>query len=218
MVKIDDILTNKAERNYSQSFDLYGKTVSRNEVLPGHYYMLNLNIPNFNPGWIPRNREEWVDSPDSYITDREYYDLRPVGPMFYHSSWKDTALILNLKVIHPKFRAPIIMAHLNLIEQSLDKINFFDKNAETLELNERAKLNLPMYRVTPNMLQDLTGFKLNWAISGYKLDKISKVQLMDWDNIGELPYSNIDTNGLVMAPGKTDFTELFYKFENKQQR
>lgn len=214
MIKIEDISTHRGERNYSQSFELYGTPVSRSNVLPGHYYMLELNIPNFNQSWIPRSIEEWKDSPDSYITDREYYDLRPVGPVFYHSDWGKNALILNLKVIHPKYRVAIINAHLNLIEQSLNQINAFKD--DILDLETRRALNLPMFRVTPSMLQELTGFKLNWAISGYKLDNISRVRLMDWNRIGELPFSNIDNRGLVLAPGETDFTNLFYKFENKQ--
>jgi hypothetical protein len=217
VIKIEDISTNKAERNYKQSFDLYGKSISRANLLPGHYYSFNLNIPNFNQGWIPSSREEWLNSPDSYITDKEYYDLNPVGPIFYHNNWKNVAIILNFKVIHPKYRPAIMNAHLNLIEQSLNSLNVFDQSSDIIGFEERAKLNLPMYRVTPDMLQELTGFKLNWAMSGYKLDKISSVKLMDWDKIGELPFSNIDSTGLMMASGKSDISELFYKFENKQR-
>lgn len=214
MIKIEDISTHRGERTYSQSFDMFGVSVSRSNLLPGHYYMLELNIPNFNQSWIPKSMEDWKDAPDSYITNKEYYDLRPVGPVFYHNDWGKNALILNLKVIHPKYRVAIINAHLNLIEQSLNQINAFSD--DIVGFDNRGTLNLPMFRVTPSMLQDLTGFKLNWAISGYKLDNISSVKLMDWNNIGELPFSNIDTRGLVLSPGETDITNLFYKFENKQ--
>ena len=216
MIKIEDIVTNKAERNYSQLFDRYGHRVLRTEILPGHYYNLNISIPNFNENWIPRTEEEWNDNPDAYITNREYYDMSPVGPLFYHDNWKEVALILNFKVIPPKYRPAIMQAHLNLIEQSLERINWFDKNVPTTTLQDRRDLNLPLYRVTPNMLQELTGLKLGWAISGYKLDRISNAKLIDWDNIGELPYANVEIKGIAMSPGLTDYSVLFDKFENKQ--
>lgn len=216
MIKLEDIVTNKAERNYSQSFNEFGQDISRNDILPGHYYYLEVPIPNFNPNWIPASEDDWKENPEAYITNREYYDMSPVGPVFYHDNWKNVALVLNLKVIPPKYRPIILQAHLTLIEKSLERINWFDKNIPTIELKARRALNLPLYRVTPKMLQDLTGLKLGWAISGYNLDKVSRAKIMDWDNIGEIPYANIEVKGLALSPSMIDHSRLFDKFENKQ--
>lgn len=216
MIKIEDISTNKGERNYTQSFNEYGIDVSRSDILPGHYYSLDIMIPNFNRNWIPANEDAWKESPESYITNREYYDMSPVGPIFYHDNWKNVALILNLKVVHPKFRPMIMQSHLSLIEESLNKINWNDSESPIVDLYERRKMNLPLYRVTPSMIQDLTGLKLGWAVSGYNLNKITRAKVMDWNNIGELPYSNIDTRGLMTSPSLIDHSLLFDKFENKQ--
>jgi len=59
---------------------------------------------------------------------------------------------------------------------------------------------------------------LGYAISGYKLNKITRAKLLDWDKIGELPHANIDTTGLALAPGAFDITTIFKHFENKQLR
>jgi hypothetical protein len=66
------------------------------------------------------------------------------------------------------------------------------------------------------MIQDLTGLKLGWAVTGYNLNKITRAKVMDWNNIGELPYSNIDTRGLMTSTSLIDHSLLFDKFENKQ--
>jgi hypothetical protein len=216
MIKLDDIVTNKGERNYTQSFIEYGEDITRSDILPGHYYSIDISVPNFNSNWIPESEEAWQDSPDSYITSKEYYDLSPVGPVFYHDNWKNVALVLNLKVIPPRFRPKIIQTHLSLIEDSLNRINWGNSEVPTIDLYERRKMNLSLYRVTPKMIQDLTGLKLNWAISGYKLDKVSRAKIMDWDNIGELPYSNMDVRGLEISSGLLDHSILFDRFENKQ--
>jgi hypothetical protein len=217
MIKLDDISTNKRERNFSQSFHEFGVDVSRKDILPGHYYQFTVSVPNFNPEWIPQNGDEYKDNPDAYITNREYYDLNPVGLVFWHNEWNNTALMLNIKVIPPSYRAAVIVAHMNLIEKSLERINALPWIKDrTIDFYERRKMNSPLLRVTPSILQELTGFKLEYAISGYKLDKITSAKLLDWDNIGELPLANIDERGLAISPGLLGINSIFDNFENKQ--
>ena len=145
--------------------------------------------------------------------------MNPTGLIFAHPKWKETALILNLKVIPPRYRANIIMAHINLIEEDIKRLGGFsdEEDAEMKTFEERKRMSLPMFTITPAMLEHITGMKLAYAISGYKLSKVFRAKLMDWDNIGELPLANIDTRGLAMASGNLDITSVFNKFENKQR-
>jgi hypothetical protein len=217
MIKLEDISTNRGERNFSQSFNEFGIDVSRNEILPGHYYSLNVPVANLNPMWVPGSTDEFKENPKAFITDKEYYDMNPVGLVFHHPDWKKNALILNLKVIPPKYRTNIIVAHVNLIEKSLDRINALPWSKDKpVEFRERTKLGLPLFRVTPSILQQLTGFKLGYAISGIKMDKIIQAKVLDWDNIGELPLANIDQRGLVVSPSLSGLDSIFNNFENKQ--
>jgi hypothetical protein len=216
MKKLEDIVTNNRERNFSQSFAEFGIDVSRTDVMPGHYYAFQIPVTNFNSSWIPNSEEDWKENPEQYITNREYYDMNPVGLVFAHEKWKETALILNLKVIPPRHRANIIMAHINLIEENLNRLGVFDDDVELATIEDRKRMNLPMFSITPKMIEHITGFKIGYAISGYKLNKITRAKFLDWDHIGELPLANIDTIGLAMSPGSFDIMSIFNNFENKQ--
>jgi len=216
MKKLDDIVTNNGERNFSQLMSMYGTPISRTDVMPGHYYMFNIPLPNLDRSWIPNSEEEWKEDPSLYITNRQYFDVNPMGLLFAHPKWKETALLLNLKVIPPKYRAAIVIAHINLIEQNLDRLGVWDDDVELATYRDRKAMNLPMFSITPKMLEDLTGFKLGYAISGYKLNKITAAKLLDWDKIGELPKASIDPTGITMAAGAYDMTTVFRHFENKQ--
>ena len=216
MKKLEDIITNNRERTISQSFYEHGVNVGRNDILPGHYYTFEIPVTNFNSSLIPNSEEEWKEDPELYITSRNYFDMIPAGLVFAHEKWKETALILNLKVVPPKYRAAIVMAHINLIEDNLDRLGVFDEDMEMASIEDRKRMNLPLFRVTPKMIEQITGIKLGYAINGYKLDKVIRAKLLDWDHIGELPLANIDTKGLAMSTGALDLSSIFNKFENKQ--
>ena len=215
MKKLEDIVTNNRERTFSQSFHEYGIEAGRNDIMPGHYYTLEIPITNFNTNFIPNSEDDFKEDPELYITHRNYFDMNTIGLIFAHSKWKETAFILNLKVIPPQYRSNIIIAHINLIEDDLKRLGAFD-DTELKSVEDRRRMNLPMYSITPAILEHITGMKLSNAISGYKLDKVSRAKLMDWDNIGELHLANIDTKGLAMASGNLDITSVFNNFENKQ--
>jgi len=156
MKKLEDIVTNRRERNFSQSLALHGINVGRSDVMPGHYYMFEIQVPNFNLGWIPNSEEEWREDPDEFITNRQYYDLNPMGLVFAHPKWKETALILNLKVIPPNHRAAIIMAHINIIAENLGRLGVWDDDMELASIRDRKNMNLPMFGITPKTLEDFT--------------------------------------------------------------
>jgi hypothetical protein len=220
MIDLNTIVTNRRQRSLYESFDLYGIDTNRNELLPGHYYSLDAPIENFNNRWIPDNIDEFKESPDDFITDKQFVDLNPIGLIFHHDHWKENALMLNLKVIPPQFRAALIMTHINIIKDSLDRIGALEEdengNSKLISLNERKKLNLPMYRITPSILEQVSGIKIGYAMSGYSLDRVTKAKLLDWDKIGELPLANIETRGLQFAPSIFEVSDIFNKFENNQ--
>ena len=216
MIVLEDILTNKGVRNISQVFSEYGEPVSRANILPGHYYSFNISIPNFNTDWVPNSIDEYRQNPSAYITDRQYYNINPVGLAFYHERWKENALVLDLKIIPPALRSKIIITHLNLIEKNLDAIGALAENEYTVPFNERGKMNLALYSITPSILEQATGLNLKYAISAIKLDRVSRAVLLDWDNIGELPLAGIDDKGLAIAKSMMDITGLFEQFEIKQ--
>lgn len=215
MIQLEDISTNRGDRSISQVFEEYGESIERSSILPGHYYSLEIPIPNFNPAWVPNSIDEYNANPAAFITNRQYYDLNPVGLSFYHEAWKDNCLMLDLKVIPPAYRSKIIMTHLNLIERNLEAIGAFDEE-ELVPFKERGRLNLALYNITPSILEQATGLKLRHAISGIRLDRVARASLLDWNNIGELPLANIEDRGLAIARSMLDITGLFEQFEIKQ--
>lgn len=214
MIKIEDIITNNRERNYSQIFEEDGIPIPRNMLIPGHYYSFNIEIPNITTDWIPNSKEEYNEEPMKFITQNQYYDLNPVGLALYHDKWKDNLIMINLKVIPPKYHPTIFNAHLNIIEKSLDMIGGIDGTLDPLQ--DRLKQNLPMYGITSSILRQATGINLNSAINAYKLDYVKSAKMLDWNNIGELPTPSIDTTGLLLSSSTFNITRIFELFDNKQ--
>lgn len=216
MISLDEILTNNRERNYTEIFEQYGEDVARNELLPGHYYSVDIRYDNFNENRIPSSMEEWKLNPSFYLTTEKHLDFNPTGLVFNHDDWKNSVLMLNLKVIPPKYKTKLIMAHLNLIESDLEKIDAFSKRNK-LSINERKKVNLSIFKITPSILEQATGIKIGYAMNRYKIDKINNVRVLDWNNIGELPLANVETNGLKYASAAFNISTVFNTFEEKQQ-
>ena len=215
MILLEQILTNNRERNYTEVFAQHGENVSSNELLPGYYYMLNIRYDNFNESRIPDSLEEWKLNPSFYLTSEKHLDFNPTGLVFNHDDWKNSVLMLNLKVIPPKYKERLIMTHLNLIESDLNKIDAFSKT-DKLSMSEIKKLNLSIFKLTPSVLEQATGIKIGYAMNRYKIDKINNVRVLDWSNIGELPLANIETNGLKYASGAYNISTVFDTFETKQ--
>lgn len=216
MISLDEILTNNRERNYTQVFEQHGEDVARNELLPGHYYSVDLRYDNFNENRIPSSIEEWKLNPSFYLTTEKHLDFNPTGLVFNHDDWKNSVLMLNLKVIPPKYKTKLIMAHLNLIETDLERIEAFSKRNK-LPISERKKVNLSIFKMTPSILEQATGIKIGYAMNRYKIDKINNVRVLDWNNIGELPLANVETNGLKYASAAFNISTVFNTFEEKQQ-
>lgn len=214
MIVLKDLITNNRERNYSQVFEEYGNAISRNSVVPGHYFSFKVEVPNISRNLIPNNKEEYNQEPAKYITSKPYYDLNPTGLVLYHNRWKDNLIMLNLKVIPPKYHPAIINAHLNIIESSLDKIGGIE--GDLISIEERLKMNLPMYGITSKIISQATGINLNESICAYKLDMVKSAAILDWNNIGELPMSLMNTSGMVLASSAYDVNRIYDLFDSKQ--
>lgn len=210
-------MTNKGERNFSQIMDEHGSQVSKDQIFPGSYYSFEIPIPNFNPNWVPNSDEEYSKNPDAFITNKQYYDLNPFGPVFAHENWQNVVLHLNLKILPPEIRSKVVMAHVNLIKDDLEKIDFFSKDPKKLTPLEMIKMGgLRMFLVKPSNLEALTGVKLGYAINAYRIEKINKPKILEWYKIGEIPAARIDTRGLAIASELVNVAGLFEQFERKQ--
>lgn len=216
MILLENISTNNGDRDFSQILQENGSQVPSNQIFPGSYYSFELPIPNFNPRWVPNSEEDYSKNPDAYITSKQYYDLNPFGPVFIHENWKNVALQLNLKVLPPVIRAKVVMAHINIIKEDLEKIGCFTKEPEKISPGEMVKMGLKMFMVKPSNLEALTGVKLGYAINAYKIEKINKPKILEWYKIGEVPTARIDTRGLVIASDLVNVAGLFEQFERKQ--
>jgi hypothetical protein len=216
LILLENISTNNGDRNFSQIIQESGFQVPINQIFPGSYYSFELPVPNFNSGWVPNSDEEYAKNPDAYITNKQYYDLNPFGPVFAHENWKNVALQLNLKVLPPAVRSKVIMAHINLIKEDLEKINFFSKEPKKISPVEMVKMGLRMFMIKPSNLEALTGVKLGYAMNAYKIEKINKPKILEWYKIGEIPQARIDTRGLAIASDLVNIAGLFEQFERKQ--
>ena len=210
-------MTNRGERNFSQIIDESGSLISRDQIFPGSYYSFDIPIPNFNSSWVPNSDEEYSKNPDAFITNKQYYDLNPFGPVFAHENWKNVVLHLNLKVLPPEIRAKVVMAHINLIKDDLEKIDFFSKEPKKMTPIEMIKMGgLKMFLIKPSNLESVTGVKLGYAINAYRIEKINKPKILEWYKIGEIPAARIDTRGLAIASQLVNVAGLFEQFERKQ--
>ena len=217
MILLENILTNRGERNFSQIIDELGSLISRDQIFPGSYYSFDIPIPNFNSSWVPNSDEEYSKNPDAFITNKQYYDLNPFGPVFAHENWKNVVLHLNLKVLPPEIRAKVVMAHINLIKDDLEKIDFFSKEPKKMTPIEMIKMGgLKMFLIKPSNLESVTGVKLGYAINAYRIEKINKPKILEWYKIGEIPAARIDTRGLAIASQLVNVAGLFEQFERKQ--
>jgi hypothetical protein len=216
LILLENISTNNGDRNFSQVLQENGSLIPGNQIFPGSYYSFELPIPNFNSAWVPNSDEDYAKNPEAYITSKQYYDLTPFGPVFIHENWKNVALQLNLKVLPPAIRAKVVLAHINLIKEDLEKIDFFSKEPKKISPVDMVKMGLRMFMVKPSNLEVLTGVKLGYAINAYKIEKINKPKILEWYKIGEIPTARIDTRGLVVASDLVNVAGLFEQFERKQ--
>jgi hypothetical protein len=168
----------------------FGITQNRGQVIPGRFYSFKTTVQ------VPAITEEFVQIHNK----RNYLDLNPVGLLLFHDNWKETALVLNLKVMPPRAAAKILEAYWQF-SQLNGLNNLFDKDGQLLPLEERRLIDNRFYLITPTALSTILGVNnLNYAINKYNMDHVMKAKLIDWDNFGMLINPTLTTDGLYPDP------------------
>ena len=163
---------------------------NRGQVIPGRFYYFRTMLP------VPSISEEFVKS----YTKKSYIDLNPVGLLLFHENWKETALVLNLKIMPPRANAKILETYWNFSKMN-GLANLFDSEGSLLPLDQRRLIDQRFYLITPTALSNVLGVNnLNYAINKYNMDQILDAKLIDWDNFGMLVNPSLTTDGLYPDP------------------
>jgi hypothetical protein len=175
---------------YSRVAEEFGISQNRLQIIPGRFYALKTMVPT------PNINEEFVRA----WNGRDYLDLNPVGLLLFHDNWKETNLILNLKVIPPVALNKILEAYW---EFSLPNglANLFKQDGTLAPLEERRLIDQRFYLITPTTLSNVLGIdNLNYAINKYDMDYVLDARLIDWDNYGKLVNPQLSPEGLFPDP------------------
>lgn len=177
-----------------------GIVQTRLQVIPGRFYSFRTQSPS------PILSEEYVQ----LISGKNYMDLNPVGLLLFHDNWKETALVLNLKVIPPRVSAKILETYWRFSQPNgLD--NLFNKDGSIRPLEERRLIDQKFYLITPTILSNVLGVNnLNYAINKYNMDQVLEARLIDWDQFGMLINPAITTNGLY--PDSINLAKVYEDF------
>lgn len=167
-----------------------GIVQKRGEVIPGRFYYFRTQA------MVPTLTEELVYE----ITGKHYLDLNPVGLLLFHDNWKETALVLNLKVMPPRASSKILEAYWRF-SQLNGLNNLFDGDGKLRPLEERRLIDQRFYLITPSALSTILGVNnLNYAINKYNMDHVLEARLIDWDNFGMLINPTLTVDGLYPDP------------------
>jgi hypothetical protein len=155
---------------------------------------------------VPALNEEYVYA----LTGKKYLDLNPVGLLLFHDNWKETALVLNLKVMPPRASAKILEAYWKF-SQLNGLNNLFDKDGNLRPIEERRLIDQRFYLITPTALSAVLGVNnLNYAINKYDMDQVLEARLIDWDRFGMLVNPTLTVDGLY--PDPIDLAKVYEDF------
>ena len=190
MINFNDIPKNNGSLPLNGVAQEYGIVQNRGQVIPGRFYSFRTQSP------VPNLNEETVH----LISGKNYLDLNPVGLLLFHDNWKETALVLNLKVMPPRASAKILEAYWNF-SQLNGLNNLFDREGNLRPLEERRLIDNRFYLITPTALSTILGVNsLSYAINKYNLDHVLEARLIDWDNFGQLINPKLTVDGLYPDP------------------
>jgi len=190
VINFNDIPKNNGSLPLNGVAQEYGIVQNRGQVIPGRFYSFRTQSP------VPNLNEETVH----LISGKNYLDLNPVGLLLFHDNWKETALVLNLKVMPPRASAKILEAYWNF-SQLNGLNNLFDREGNLRPLEERRLIDNRFYLITPTALSTILGVNsLSYAINKYNLDHVLEARLIDWDNFGQLINPKLTVDGLYPDP------------------
>lgn len=178
----------------------YGITQTRLQVIPGRFYSFKVQPQ------VPVLNTETVYE----MTGKNYIDLNPVGLLLFHDNWKETAIILNLKIMPPAISAKILEAYWRF-SQLNGLNNLFDKEGTIRPIEERRLIDQRFYLITPTALSTILGVNnLNYAINKYNMDQILNAKLIDWNTFGMLVNPKASAFGLF--PDPIDLAKVYEDF------
>jgi hypothetical protein len=126
--------------------------------------------------------------------------LNPTGLVFFHENWKETTIVLDLRVIPP----PVVEKILHIYWDFSSKnglANLFDVQGNLRPLDERQIIDQRFYMITPSLLSEIAGAdNLYYAINKYSMDDIVSARLIDWDRFGMLINPRLSDRGLLPSP------------------
>jgi hypothetical protein len=188
--RFNQIEKNDGSMTYTRVAEEFGISQNRLRIIPGRFYALKTMVPT------PNINEEFV----RLWTKKNYLDLNPIGLLLFHENWKETNLILNLKVIPPVALNKILETYW---EFSLVNglANLFKPDGSLISLEERRLIDQRFYLITPTTLSNVLGIdNLNYAINKYDMDYVLEAKLIDWDNYGKLVNPQLSPEGLYPDP------------------
>ena len=203
MKKFDDIPKNNGNYTFRQVGESFGISQNRSQFLPGRFYYFNIESP------LPELDEYSI----SKLNDgKPYYDLAPCGLVLFHENFKETVLILNLKVIPQQVSQKILEAYYYFSSQN--GLSDLFKDDKLISLNERKLIDKRFYLITTTILSQMLGANsLTYAINKYNIDQIREAKLIDWDNFGMLVRPKFSSFGLF--PENLNIEKVFENFIQK---
>ncbi len=190
MKKFNDLVKNNGSLPLTGVAESVGILQNRSQVIPGRFYALKTRVD------VPALTEDIVRE----ISGKSYLDLKPVGLLLFHDNWKETALVLNLKVMPPRASAKILEAYWQF-SQLNGLNNLFDKDGTIRSIEERRLIDQRFYLITPTAFSNILGVNnLNYAINKYNMDQVLEARLIDWDNFGMLVNPTLTVDGLYPDP------------------
>lgn len=200
MQRFEDITKNNGQFSLYEVADQFGISQNRSQFIPGRFYSLRITsqVPNLTENVVPR------------INDgKPYIDLNPLGLVLFHENWKETALVLNLKVIPPTVSSKLLEGYYQFSMQN-GKDKLF-KEGKLIPLSERSLIDQRFYLVNTSILSQIIGISnLNFAINKYNIDRVAEAKLIDWDNFGMLIRPRVDQRGIF--PENLTLARIFEDF------
>jgi hypothetical protein len=177
-------------------------------LIPGHFYAFNVvnRVPN---DMVPNLSETRTPAQiQKYSLKRPYFDNSPVC-LSLGNDGGGGEIVLNFKVIPPKFRTVILRRYLGAIQ---DRVAQFYNDDELIPFNQRMKGELigPFLSVNVAFLSKLTGINLSFGLNKYQREQMANLGLIDWEDVSKIERIDYRTDPTVSV--KTPLALLLNEF------
>lgn len=181
---------------------------NRQSLVPGHFY--TFTVVNRVPNDLVPNESETKSAltMEKYPVKRPYYDNRPVC-LSLGNNGGGGEIVLNLKMIPPKFRSIIIRKYMSVIK---DRLQGFYQEDELMPFIQRLRPDTigPFLNVNAAFLSKLTGMNLSFALNKYQREQMANVGLIDWEDVSKIERIDYRTDPFIAV--KTPVSILLNNF------